>query len=283
MTVRKPHFAGSWYPDSDEQCLTDFATYDAACVDHGLQGALSGGIVPHAGWVFSGAIAYNVVREVARGRPGAQTVVLFGGHLGPGSPAEVMTRGEFWTPLGAIPTDEELADALAARFELAQEDPARPGRDNTVELQAPMIRHLLPDARLVVVKAPPAAATLELARGVVQLAQDLGRELVVLGSTDLTHYGPNYGWAPHGRGDRAEQWVRDENDRRWTDLACQLDTGAVMQEALAHHNACCPGAAAAALECGRAMGATRAELLVHALSCDIAPGESFVGYAGIVF
>jgi hypothetical protein len=283
MTVRQADFAGSWYPRGDQECLRIFGEFEEAC--HGSRGAdpLRGGIVPHAGWVFSGRIAYSVVRELARRAPAADTVVLFGGHLGPRSPATVMVEGEFWTPLGQIPTDAELAQAVAEKLHLVRETPEDHTPDNTVELQAPIIRHLFPQARLVVIAAPPRADTMLLADTTVDLALALGRRMVAVGSTDLTHYGPNYGWSPRGRGPEAETWVREVNDRRFIELACQLDPTAAIEEALEHHNACCPGAAAAAIRCGHQLGAKSAELLAYATSADVRPDDSFVGYAGIVF
>lgn len=285
MTQRMPHFAGSWYPDTRSECLRTFEEYEEQSQARSGDGALVGGIVPHAGWVFSGRLAYQVVREAARARGEVDTVLLFGGHLGPSSPITIMTHGDFWTPLGPIPTDTELADAVAGELEPQLEDPQLPQRDNTVELQAPIIKHLLPRARMVVIKAPPNPHTLRLSQVVVQEAQKLGRRLLVLGSTDLTHYGPNYGWSPRGRGVEAQQWVRAENDSRFIELALALEPEAMMHEALVSQNACCSGAAAAAVECGRQLGAAAGELLVHSLSSDSphGGGDSFVGYAAIVF
>jgi len=107
--------------------------------------------------------------------------------------------------------------------------------------------------------------------------------LRVIGSTDLTHYGENYGFTGHGTGAEAVTWVRDENDRRVIDAMLALDPQRVMAEARSRQNACCPGAAAAAIQAGRALGATAAETVRYASSYDRSPGESFVGYVGIVF
>jgi MEMO1 family protein len=283
MATRRPDFAGSWYPSSERDCRRTFEQYEETCVARSAITAPRGGIVPHAGWFFSGRLAYNTIRELVRDATPADTVVLFGGHLLPSSSATVMVGGDFWTPLGEIPTDEELAEALASRVNVRREPADQHTPDNTTELQAPIIRHLLPEARLVVIAAPPRSETLVLASSVVEVARELGRRIVAIGSTDLTHYGPNYGWAPRGRGEQAVAWVRDENDRRWIDLACKLAAQGVIDEALESSNACCSGAAAAAIECGRHLGATSGELLAYATSADIRPDDSFVGYASILF
>ena len=285
MEIRRPHFAGAWYPDQEGACLAELDRYEACAVPYQGESPLVGGLVPHAGWTFSGRLAFNTIREVARsmGDGGDLTVALLGGHLGPRSPAGLLTRGEIWTPLGPIQTDSELANALARRVDLVLHGPEDHPQDNTVELQFPIIRKLMPTARLLVIGAPANPGSFELAHALVQEAQGLGRRLAVIGSTDLTHYGPNYGWTPRGRGEEAEQWVRQENDARLLELAGNLDHDGLLVEALTSQNACCPGAAAAAIYAAKALGATSGHVLSYATSSDVHKSDSFVGYASVVF
>ncbi len=107
--------------------------------------------------------------------------------------------------------------------------------------------------------------------------------MVVIGSTDLTHYGPNYGFTSKGAGPKAVDWVRNQNDRRVIDAMARMDPEAVIREGLSNDNACCCGAAAAAIAVGKAMGAKKADKLVYATSYDKSPGDSFVGYVGMLF
>lgn len=283
MAVRRPDFAGSWYPSSERECRAMFEEFEARCVERRGAGTPRGGIVPHAGWVYSGRIAYNVVRELARALADPpETVVLFGRHLSPTSSATIMERGEVWTPFGDIPTDEELATRVRARADARTESPERHAADNTMELQLPILRHLLPRSRVVLIAAPPRPETLALAHAVVDEARALGRRIAVLGSTDLTHYGPNYDWSPKGLGPEAERWVREENDAGWIERARRLDPQGAIDEALERSSACCPGAAAAAIQCALDLGATEGELLAYATSADVHRSSSFVGYAGLL-
>jgi hypothetical protein len=145
------------------------------------------------------------------------------------------------------------------------------------------VRYFFREARVLAMGVPPHAETLDLAASVVAIARERDLRIVVIGSTDLTHYGPNYGFTSQGTGSKAVAWVRDENDRRVIDAMIRMDAEVVIREGLTHDNACCSGAAAAAVAAGKAMGAKRADRLIYATSYDKSPGDSFVGYAGILF
>ncbi len=284
--VRPAVFAGSWYPARAADCAREIRRFLAAAEPpEDRRGArLVGGIVPHAGWAYSGALACRVIHRLRQGAdppPGA--IVLFGGHLAASSPNVMMPAGAWETPFGEIPVAEELAAELAGRFPFRLESPERARPDNTIELQLPFLKHFYPEARLLAIAVPPAEATLALAAEAVAAARRLGIALQVLGSTDLTHYGPNYDRLDHGRGAAALAWVQGENDRRILEAMAALDPRRVIAEALAHENACCPGAAAAAIEAGLRLGARKAEVVGYTTSHERHPGESFVGYGGVVF
>ena len=104
----------------------------------------------------------------------------------------------------------------------------------------------------------------------------------LLGSTDLTHYGPSYDFAPEGSGEAAVRWVREVNDRRFIDAVVALDGEEAVRLALRERSACSAGAAAAAIAFARAGGATAARLLHYRTSLDVMPAASFVGYAAIL-
>ena len=282
MEVRKAAFAGSWYPSSRSECerqIIDFI--DESKKIETLEPYLAG-IVPHAGWYFSGSIACNVIRCLQAG-PTVDTIILFGMHLGPGSPRFMMTSGGWETPFGIVEIDEELAGRLADQFSFEIETTRHFSRDNTIELQLPFVKYFFPDSRLVAVGVPPEAASLEIGQAVVGIAAELGMHIKIIGSTDLTHYGFNYGFTSHGTGESAVRWVRDQNDRRMIEAMLAMQPEKVIEEAGASHNACCAGAAATAIASARQLGATRSEQMAYATSYDKSPGDSFVGYVGIVF
>jgi MEMO1 family protein len=282
--LRRAVFAGSWYPATDSACAAEIHRF-LSTEPRPAPGIADpvGGIVPHAGWAYSGAIACNVIRALAAAAPPPDVVAVFGMHLHSSSPSVLMPTGAWETPFGPIPVAEELAAELRARYPFRIETPERFVQDNTIELQLPFVKHFFPDAALLAAGLAPTGTSLEAAAFIVDQCRRRGLGLRVIGSTDLTHYGEQYGFTGHGAGATAVRWVRDENDRRVIEAMLTLDPERGMAEADSRQNACCPGAAAAAIQAGRALGAATAETIGYATSYDRSPGDSFVGYVGIVF
>jgi AmmeMemoRadiSam system protein B len=283
LSIRRPDFAGSWYPSKESECrklIEEFSKAEVSCPS--AKGKPLGGIVPHAGWFYSGKIACNVIRCL-RGDVPPDTVVVFGMHLHPGSNNYIMKEGQWATPVGDLEIDRELAERLLHGSSFVVETASHHGQDNTIELQLPFIKHFFPEAKILPMGVPPAMASLEIGKRVVDIAQAMGRQVLVLGSTDLTHYGYNYGYTPKGAGAEAVQWVKNENDRRVIDLMLKMDPKGVIEESLRSYNACCSGAAATAIAGAKKLGAKQGLELFYSTSYDIRPDSSFVGYVGIVF
>ena len=281
MARRNADFAGSWYPSRDSDCrraIEEFSRSSVPCPS----GPALGGIVPHAGWVFSGKIASNVVRCLSE-QNSPETVILFGRHLHPSSQNFIMIEGSWATPLGDLEIDHDLGRALQAEFPFVVETATRYEQDNTIELQLPFIKHFFPGVKILPIGVPPRVESLRIGERAAEISRDLRRNALVLGSTDLTHYGYNYGYAPKGAGKTAVDWVRNENDKRVVDLILRMEAEEVIRESLSHHNACCSGAVATAIAAAKKLGAHQAQKLFYATSYDVHPDNSFVGYVGIVF
>ena len=281
--LRRAVFAGSWYPSSAAECEKEIKGFLAEGKKMDFPaGDLVGGIVPHAGWFFSGSIACNVIGGLKSDEP-PDVIVVFGMHLHPDSPCIMMAEGAWETPFGEICVDEQLTGELTKQFSFKLESPGSFTQDNTIELQLPFIKYFFNEAKIVAMGVPPAKSSLGIGRAVVDIANRLDLRMKVIGSTDLTHYGRNYGFVSEGTGPQALDWVRNQNDRRVIDLMLDMDAEKVIYEALASQNACCAGAAATAIATAKRLGADRAESIAYATSYDKSPGDSFVGYVGIVF
>jgi AmmeMemoRadiSam system protein B len=287
MRIRKRALPSGWYPETSSEILQTLKDWE---LPHAEERGFSC-IVPHAGWFFSGRLAFQTM---ARLRRDAETVVVVGGHLSPCDGILSYTEEGYETPLGDIPLDEEL---LSGVRRLVPSSPDRQ-RDNTVEVQLPLIKYLFPSARVCCFRASPSVAAIHLGRAIHEAAASLRKRVIVVGSTDLTHYGPNYGFYPQGGGKKAYLWVREVNDKRVVEafLACDAET--VLKRANEDQSACSAGGAVAAMEYGRlsAQGRTEGwrgftgtsgkaepELIGYLNSYEVYPQDSFVGYAGVVF
>ncbi len=283
MGTRNADFAGSWYPGNRSECIRAIETFSKDCPARPPEiTTVLGGIVPHAGWFYSGRIACNVIQCLDR-ENSPDTCLIFGRHLHPGSPNYIMKDGKWDTPVGELEIDSELAGNLTAEFPFTVETSSRYEQDNTIELQLPFVKYFFPGVKIVPIGLPPTKSSIAIAVRTAELCRELGRKTLVLGSTDLTHYGYNYGFVPKGVGEDAVEWVKNENDRRIVELMVQMDETAVIAEALENQNACCSGAAAAAIAASKTLGAQRGYKILYATSYDIRPDTSFVGYAGIIF
>jgi hypothetical protein len=266
-----------WYPGSESACKAEIEGFAAGAKPLPPGTGVYGGIVPHAGWYFSGKAAARVFNLAARGTQ-PQVICICGGHLGEDSPPLLVTDDAWETPLGKITLATEFYEPLKSRLSLQAEYPG----DNTIEVQLPFVRYFFPQARVLGLRAPQSAKALELGEAVVAVAQQLKLSLLVFGSTDLTHYGPNYGWAPKGFGPGAVKWVKEVNDKRFLDQALKLNGAEMLRAAREDQSACSAGGAAAAVAAAKKAGATRAILTDYYTSYDIRPDDSFVGYAGLV-
>jgi len=281
--IRRSDFAGSWYPGNKrdiERTIEEFSNAALPCPCE--EGRAVGGIVPHAGWYFSGNIAFNVIKCLAlAGEP--DTCLIFGRHLHQGSSNYIMKHGHWDTPLGSLKIDTDCAAELEKEFPFSVETTSIYEADNTIELQLPFIKYFFPTVSIVPIGVPPKPESLDIANRAIQISKGMGRKTIVLGSTDLTHYGLNYGYTPKGTGENAVEWVKNVNDKRVVDLMLEMDGMGVMTESLKNQNACCSGAAGAAIEAAKQIGATKAYKIEYTTSYDIRPDNSFVGYVGVVF
>ena len=211
------------------------------------------------------------------------TIVIFGMHMPPSTPGYIMAEGAWETPLGELIIDETMAAQLSRQFSLTAETPSRFTPDNPIELQLPFIKHFFPEAMLLPIGPPAETRAAEIGQSVAEIAKKSGKTIKIIGSTDLTHYGPNFGFTPAGKGRQAYEWVKDQNDRQVIDAMLAMNSDKVIREGLSHQNVCCPGAAAAAIAAAQAMGAQNASLVGYSSSFEHSPGDTFVGYSGILF
>jgi len=184
--VRLAAVAGAFYPRSP-QALRDALTAAFADAKAPPPGAPvpKALVVPHAGYVYSGAVAATAYLRLAPARDRITRVVLLGpNHRVPLAGMAVSSADAFATPFGPVTVDDEARRLALALPGVAVDDDAH-ALEHSLEVQLPFLQTVLDGAAVlpVVVGQCPTA-------DVVALLDALwgGPETVVVVSTDLSHY-----------------------------------------------------------------------------------------------
>ena len=191
--MRQPAVAGRFYP-SDPKALR-------ACIEScfsnplgpglpseaGSSRRIIGAMAPHAGYMASGmnaAHAYRAIKE--DGLPEAYFVI--GPDHNGTADGTVICSEPYLTPFGACEPDREICSELSKEFT----DDVRVHRwEHSIEVQLPFIQYIDPDPAVV-----PIIMGYQTPNEAKRLADALskaceGRDVVVIASTDMSHYIPN--------------------------------------------------------------------------------------------
>ena len=290
MQTRKPIVAGQFYPGRHESCVDEINQYlEQSTPSEVLPETIAAGIVPHAGWAFSGQLAAMVFAAIKHVHEKVDTFVIFGAaHSYFGRSPALYEAGTWITPLGEAAIDEELADQVLAK-QTAISDTQAHRSEHSIEVQVPFIQYLFAGAKILPIVVPPTEQAVALGTSIGDIISAAKKKIVCIGSTDLTHYGPRYDFTPMGTDQNALQWASRVNDRKFIDLALKLDAESLLTSAAENCNACGSGAAAAAVAAAKKLGKTEGLLLAHTNSNEVmlrdmgTSSADSVGYAAIIF
>jgi len=273
VVIRKRHLPPGWYPETGRDILDQIEKWESDSLERIPLQSLTGGIIPHAGWFFSGEIAWNVIRHIP---DDIELIVVVGGHLQNGAALRVYAEEEYETPLGRIPVEKGLRDLLLDASGMMETQ-----ADNTVEIHFPLLAALYPEASVLGLRVAPDQSAVDLGKKLYDYSLQ-GRRMVVLGSTDLTHYGVQYGYAPSDSKKNPLEWV-SEKDHHFLESCLHYKGPAILKSSQENRNACSAGAAACAAVFSELSGSRRAKLLSYSTSYEKQPSDSFVGYGSILY
>lgn len=274
-SLRSPAVAGRFYPDSVPELTEQVTGFLHAGKARAPRRACAV-MAPHAGYVYSGGVAGKVFAAIEVPR---RVVLLGPNHTGRGPRISVMASGAWEVPGARVSIDEELAAAILAEFPLARADHEAHQFEHSLEVEVPFLVARQPALRIVpvvlgVLSANDAIGFGEaLHRAVTRVREahrNLGEDVLVVASSDMSHYLP------------------DETARRvdQTALAPLLafDPEGLYRTVVDHDISMCGFIPATAmLAYARQAGAARPELVAYATSGDAFGDKSrVVGYAGVV-
>jgi AmmeMemoRadiSam system protein B len=266
--VRPSPIAGQWYPGSPDRLAeaVDRMLDDAPPVD--VPGRIIALVAPHAGYMYSGAVAARAFKLVAGLAVERVAVISPMHHPMPGA---VLTTGHdaYRTPLGVIPVDRDALDALGERVTLT---PVRDDPEHALEIELPFLQRAL-DRPFSLVPLMLRDQTWPPVRRLGEALADVladGPRTLIVASSDLSHF------YTEGQAHRL--------DRAMLDRVAAFDPeGVIRAEEEGAGFACGRGAIAAALIAAQGLGADAAQIVGYATSADAGAGSSrVVGYGAAV-
>lgn len=164
---------------------------EALSESDGIERDIVGIVTPHAGYAYSGPVAAKAYAAAMRSEP--DTIVVFGlSHRVRISGVSVLEATGVATPLGAIEVDGEFIAKLADRLPDMHYQPEAHLAEHSVETQYPFIHQTFPKARVVEILTQDYRLPLPVRVGqtVGNVARELSRKVLVVASTDLSHFPP---------------------------------------------------------------------------------------------
>lgn len=181
---RPPAVAGTFYPGEPQALRQTIASLNDAA-DHPVGPPPRAVVAPHAGYVYSGAVAARAYRELAARRATITRVIVLGpAHRLPVRGIGTSGARGFVTPLGEVPVDHAASAALEALPGIARADAAH-APEHSIEVQLPFLQCAL-DA-FAVLPLLVGDATPEAVRDAIAPFWDDPASIIVV-STDLSHY-----------------------------------------------------------------------------------------------
>jgi AmmeMemoRadiSam system protein B len=226
-------------------------------------------VSPHAGFSFSGYVAGAVYSSVVLPE---HFLILGPSHRGQRSLFGIMTEGSWETPLGEVPIDSVLAEALLHNSPLVKEEEAAHGEEHSLEVQLPFLQYLRSGFSFVPVSVSPAAdfgSLEELGNALAAAVREAGRDVLIVASTDMSHY--------------VSQETAREKDFLAIERIQALDARGLYDIVQAQAISMCGfQATTAAILAAKQLGASRADLVRYMTSGETSGDyHQVVGYAGL--
>ncbi len=263
---RKPAVAGQFYPGSKASLEAEVNRF--LNVDAKPRKAM-GAVAPHAGYIYSGAVAGAVFASVVVPR---RCIVLSPNHTGMGERAAVWARGSWQIPTGSIPVDEALAKKLlAACGELADDHSAHLA-EHSLEVELPFLLARQPELSIVpiCISRVDVGECRRIGEAIAEVIRSEKEEILIVASSDMNHY--------------EDQKRTIHKDQMAIDRVLALDALGLVTTCAEHRISMCGvlPTAITIFACKK-LGATKATLVKHATSGDVSGDyDAVVGYAGFV-
>jgi AmmeMemoRadiSam system protein B len=264
--VRRPAVAGYFYSKKPDELKKSIRQM----VEPGVEKRTAIAVVsPHAGFIYSGPVAGAVFSSVVLPE---HIVILGPSHREIRPLFAIMTRGAWQTPLGEVPLDSVLSEAVKRRSSLIEEDEGAHAQEHSLEVQLPFIQYFEANFSIVPICISYQAdygSLEELGRAMAGGIKELDRPCLIVASTDMSHY--------------VSQETAKRKDFLAIDKILALDAKGLYEVVRRENISMCGfQPTAAAIVAAKELGARNAELIRYQTSGDASGDyDQVVGYAGL--
>ena len=263
---RQPAVAGQFYPGSEHKLR---AALSQLIPENTSLKRVKGVISPHAGYVYSGAIAGQLYSRIAI----PATVLIIGpNHHGVGAAAALYPDGQWLTPLGEVSINSRLNTLLLQHTSYLQSDRIAHQDEHSLEVQLPFIQYLRPDVTIsaLCIGHGDYAPLRDIGHGIAAAIQEYGEEVLIVASSDMTHY------------ESADSARR--KDEMALEQALALDGKGLLHVCHSQGITMCGVVPATVMiEATLQLGASRAELVAYGTSGDVTgDNDQVVSYAAVM-
>ena len=191
--------AGAWYPRTERDIREMAAQWEAAATNDEAAAPEKPNvlILPHAGWAYSGRTAWRAVRLVRDAR--FRRVVI----LAPSHRAWIENRlvapesGAVSTPLGEIRIDKDWLGRLELLAPVQRDDRIHLA-EHSAQIEFPLLQLALGKDFTIVPLVMGAFGPDQMAMCARALSRLMDAETLLVISSDFTHYGDDFEYAPYG-------------------------------------------------------------------------------------
>ncbi|MGV9171091.1 MAG: AmmeMemoRadiSam system protein B [Promethearchaeia archaeon] len=290
MVKRKAAVAGSFYPRFkpdllkvlDESFQNSKFGPGEKCEPQGKkQRTIIGGVSPHAGYTYSGCAAAHTYLNLFKEKVPDTVIVLGTDHQGY-SQMGLMKDGAWQTPLGDLPIDTRLAEAILSHSSQIKEDESAfmgfpYGREHNIEVQLPFIKHCAgeKDIQIVPIKlgVKEYETLVQIAEAISSAISEVDRDIVIVASSDMTHKRPRNPNNP-----AADLKDMKEKDQAVMDAFLELDPKKVYKAAQ-NTSVCGPQTITTMVIACKNLGCNEAKKLQYYTSYEKGGGTGPVDYS----
>lgn len=287
--IRKPAVSGQFYEgnknrleDRIRECfLEERGTKSLPEIKQGNKN-IKGVVVPHAGYIYSGAIAAHSYHFIANNGFADTFIILGPNHTGMGSGVSIMVEGAWETPLGKVPINEKIAKQICTG--IVDNDEIAHMHEHSLEVQLPFLQFCAKDKKFdfvpICMSMQDSETSAEVGTIIADVLKNTKKKIIIVASSDFSHAGFNYASMPP-QGIKVEKFAEKQDMIAINEILDFNPEGLIDTVYKNNITMCGYGPVATMLTATKSLGAKNVELLKYGTSYEVHPGSSCVGYGAL--